>query len=379
MNKKILLTCFLFAVLLLVNPPFPAFSMGTDALTGLDDAAVISGNTAAEKTSDTSRASEEQKPQPMGRINDSSGQPPCWWLNLREGPGHRFPVIKVMKGGSILKILGRDAASGWYKVSDGTATGWCGPKYVRADANVPAAGTANPPAEEKPPVVADNGNAGSTGSTGSTGSGDTTTPGQGTTPPATGVDGGGAMNANEFGYDAKRYQPVFDIVQKYVDANEAYKLAAGHTSKDGYASVTDCSGFVGSFYQKLAALSGIPPVFPKNSWYQTSTLYKNNYTRKVSSDFPPPNPRDLIKPGDIFVMDKGSSGYGHVGVFMGYDKSGNPVIAHSTPSRRSSYIYGDTSETGVRVEVLPRSYKDRWAGIYRIDGTDKMLDALSKS
>jgi hypothetical protein len=75
-------------------------------------------------------------------------------------------------------------------------------------------------------------------------------------------------------------------------------------------------------------------------------------------------------------MNKGAK-YGHVGVFMGYDKSGNPVIAHSTTSTNRQNIYGKQGTTGVRIEVLPRSYQERWAGIYRIKGTDEMLNKLA--
>jgi cell wall-associated NlpC family hydrolase len=193
---------------------------------------------------------------------------------------------------------------------------------------------------------------------------------------STGTLGSGSLKASDFGYNDPKYQSVFDIVQKFCDANQKYELAKGHTWQDGYASVTDCSGFTGSFYQKLAAISGIPPVFPKNSWYQTSTNYKSNYTDCITTQFPPPDPRDLIKPGDVFVMNKGAK-YGHVGVFMGYDKSGNPVIAHSTTSTNRQNIYGKQGTTGVRIEVLPRSYQERWAGIYRIKGTDEMLNKLA--
>ena len=300
-------------------------------------------------------------PDMMGQV---ANPPRCWWLNMRQGPGIRFRVIKVLKAGTPLKILGRDPNSGWYKVNDGRVTGWCSNRYITT------AGTAG--------IVPPGGPGGNTGTdTGSNngGPGGSDGPGGG----GTGTTLGGSLNPADFGYDAKRYKPVFDLVAKYSDANSRYKLAGGHTWQDGFASITDCSGFVGSFYQKLAALSGIPPIFPKSSWYPTSTNYKSNrYSRKITSAWPPPNPPDLIKPGDIFVMNKGAK-YGHTGVFMGYDRSGNPVIAHSTTRRNNSYIYGKQGSTGVRIEVLPRSYRSRWAGVYRMHRTDEMLDRLGRS
>jgi cell wall-associated NlpC family hydrolase len=155
-------------------------------------------------------------------------------------------------------------------------------------------------------------------------------------------------------------------------------FGAGHKKTSGYAEKTDCSGFVGQFIQKLAELSGVPPVFPTNSWYPYSQLYKTKYTKKVTSSFPPPNPRDLIQPGDVFVMNPGSSGVGHVGLFMGYAPSGDPIIAHSTPSRvkSSTRVAGKVGYSGVRIEVLPSRYRSRWAGVYRVDNMQQTLDKL---
>ncbi len=188
----------------------------------------------------------------------------------------------------------------------------------------------------------------------------------------------GSMDPARYGYDSKRFKTVFDIVERYCSANKAYLWAGGHKRNDGYAEKTDCSGFVGQFIQKLAAASGVPPVFPKNSWYPSSQVYKTQHTRKITSSFPPPNPRDSIKPGDIFVMNPGSSGVGHVGLFMGYTPSGQPIIAHSTPTRvnSSTRIAGKVGYSGVRIEVLPARYASRWAGVYRINNMDQMLDKL---
>ncbi|EKD82209.1 MAG: hypothetical protein ACD_39C01423G0001, partial [uncultured bacterium] len=84
---------------------------------------------------------------------------------------------------------------------------------------------------------------------------------------------------------------------------------------------------------------------------------------------------------DIFVMNPGSSGIGHVGLFMGYTPSGQPIIAHSTPTRvnSSTRIAGKVGYSGVRIEVLPARYASRWSGVYRVKNMDTMLDRLSKS
>lgn len=202
-------------------------------------------------------------------------------------------------------------------------------------------------------------------------------PTQDTDQPAANVPSG-SLKAENFGFD-KRYQPVYDLVEKFVQSNQKYLWAGGHKWKDGYDGNTDCSGFTGSFYQKLAAASGVAPAFPKNSWYPASWIYKTKYTKKLTNGFPPPDPRDLIRPGDIFVM--GDQGNGHIGVFMGYDKSGNPLIAHSTPRKVDPKVTvsGKNGYSGVRIEVLPSRYRSSWKGMYRIDGTDQMLDKLAGS
>lgn len=189
----------------------------------------------------------------------------------------------------------------------------------------------------------------------------------------------GSMDPARYGYDSARFKSVFAIVEKFCSSNQAYVFGAGHAKANGYSEKTDCSGFVGQFIQKMAEAAGIPPVFPKNSWYPSSQIYKTQHTTKVTSSFPPPNPRDSIKPGDVFVMNPGSSGVGHVGLFMGYTPSGQPIIAHSTPTRVNSNtkISGKVGYSGVRIEVLPARYASRWAGVYRIKNMDAMLNKMS--
>jgi len=191
----------------------------------------------------------------------------------------------------------------------------------------------------------------------------------------------GTLDPARFGYDAKMFKSVFDLVEKFCSSNKAYVFGAGHKQTSGYAEKTDCSGFVGQFIQKMSAAAGVAPVFPKNSWYPSSQIYKTQHTNKITSKFPPPSPRDLIRPGDVFVMNPGSSGVGHVGLFMGYAPSGQPIIAHSTPTRvnNSTRISGKVGYSGVRIEVLPARYASRWAGVYRVKNMDTMLDRLSKT
>ncbi len=169
---------------------------------------------------------------------------------------------------------------------------------------------------------------------------------------------------------------IFDIVKKFCQANQQYVLGAAHSKNSGYVTKSDCSGFTGQFINKLSELAGVKPVIGNS--FPTSTEYANSaYTKKVTGDFPPTNPRDLIKPGDIFVMPKKSGGYGHVGVFMGYNSAGQPLIAHSTTSSiNSNAQIGNIGKTGVRVEVIPSSYKNRWMGIYRLNNMDQIVSNL---
>ena len=170
---------------------------------------------------------------------------------------------------------------------------------------------------------------------------------------------------------------IFDIVQKFCDANQAYVLGAAHSKNSGYATKSDCSGFTGQFINKLSELAGVNPVIGNS--FPTSTNYANSqYTQKVTSAFPPPNPKDLIKPGDIFVMSKSSpTGYGHVGVFMGYNSAGQPLIAHSTTRKvDGNTTIGNLGTTGVRVEVIPSWYTKRWMGVYRLNNMDQIAKNL---
>lgn len=169
---------------------------------------------------------------------------------------------------------------------------------------------------------------------------------------------------------------IFDIVKKFCEANEAYILGSAHKKNDGYVTTSDCSGFTGQFINKLSQLAGVTPVTGNS--YPSSTQYANSrYTQQITSAFPPTNPRDLIKPGDIFVMKKGSSGYGHVGVFMGYNSAGQPLIAHSTGSATSANaVMGKVGKSGVRVEVLPEGARERWMGLYRLNNMDQIVNNL---
>ncbi|MBR4329877.1 MAG: hypothetical protein IKO19_02385 [Candidatus Riflebacteria bacterium] len=170
---------------------------------------------------------------------------------------------------------------------------------------------------------------------------------------------------------------IFDIVKKFCDANQQYVLGAAHSKNSGYATKSDCSGFTGQFINKLSEMAGVNPVIGNS--FPTSTNYANSqYTQKVTGAFPPPNPKDLIKPGDIFVMSKSSpSGYGHVGVFMGYNSAGQPLIAHSTTRKvDGSTTIGNLGTTGVRVEVIPSWYNKRWMGVYRLNNMDQIAKNL---
>ncbi len=170
---------------------------------------------------------------------------------------------------------------------------------------------------------------------------------------------------------------IFDIVKKFCDANQQYVLGAAHSKNSGYATKSDCSGFTGQFINKISEMAGVRPVIGDS--FQTSTNYANSqYTQKVTGSFPPPNPKYLIKPGDIFVMSKSSpSGYGHVGVFMGYNSAGQPLIAHSTTRKvDGSTTIGNLGTTGVRVEVIPSWYNKRWMGVYRLNNMDQIAKNL---
>ena len=170
---------------------------------------------------------------------------------------------------------------------------------------------------------------------------------------------------------------IFDIVKKFCNVNQAYVLGAAHSKNSGYVTKSDCSGFTGQFINKISEMAGVRPVIGDS--FPTSTNYANSkYTQKVTGAFPPPNPKDLIKPGDIFVMSKSSpNGYGHVGVFMGYNSAGQPLIAHSTTRKvDGSTTIGNLGTTGVRVEVIPSWYNKRWMGVYRLNNMNEIAKKL---
>lgn len=172
---------------------------------------------------------------------------------------------------------------------------------------------------------------------------------------------------------------IFEIVKKFCDANEAYVFGSAHHKEDGYVKTSDCSGFTAQFVNKLSQLAGVNSVL--GSDYPSSTNFANSkYTQPITTAFPPTNPRDLIKPGDIFVMGKGA-GYncGHVGVFMGYNSAGQPLIAHSTGSAtNANAVMGKLGKSGVRVEVLTYSeqIKVRGWAMYRLNNMDQIVKNL---
>jgi hypothetical protein len=285
----------------------------------------------SESVSNAAQAGDQEKLEEIGYVNVNTR------LNVRTGPWGK--IIGKLYDGDKIKIVGRDGD--WLKIKYDGGIAYVHSHYVdigKERASKPAQGE-NQPVGDIP---------------------------------------AGSLEPARFGYDNSRFKAVFDVVEKFCSANKAYVFGAGHKKTSGYAEKTDCSGFVGQFIQKLAELSGVPPVFPTNSWYPYSQLYKTKYTKKVTSSFPPPNPRDLIQPGDVFVMNPGSSGVGHVGLFMGYAPSGDPIIAHSTPSRvkSSTRVAGKVGYSGVRIEVLPSRYRSRWAGVYRVDNMQQTLDKL---
>ena len=173
---------------------------------------------------------------------------------------------------------------------------------------------------------------------------------------------------------------IFDIVKKFCDVNEAYVFGSAHYKTNDYVKTSDCSGFTAQFVNKLSELAGVSSAL--GSDYPVSTSFANSkYTQPITKDFPPTNPRDLIKPGDIFVMGKGA-GYscGHVGVFMGYNSAGQPLIAHSTGSAISANaVMGKIGKSGVRVEVL--TYSDqitqRGWGMYRLNNMNQIVNNLN--
>lgn len=330
MRKSI--TIALAGVMLFFSGTF-VFASGTDNPFSVEQVTIFGNLEAVPLGAETvSAAAPAANQEEMGYVNVNTR------LNVRTAPWGK--IIGKLYDGAKLKIIGREGD--WLKIHYNGGVAYVHSHYVQIGnerVSNPVNGDTNTPVGDVPP---------------------------------------GSLDPARYGYDSKRFKSVFDIVEKFCASNKAYVFGAGHTKKTGYAEKTDCSGFVGQFIQKMAELSGIPPVFPKNSWYPSSQIYKNQYTNKVTSTFPPPNPRDSIKPGDIFVMNPGSSGVGHVGLFMGYTPSGQPIIAHSTPSRvkSSTRVAGKVGFSGVRIEALPSRYRSRWAGVYRVKNMEQTLNKL---
>lgn len=340
------ITCKLIAGLfLLLAAVAPAMASGNDnpftveqlSIPGIVDVEAVTGeissnNAAAEPAAPAANNEETEQ---IGFVSVNTR------LNVRTGPWGT--IIGKLYDGDKLKIVGREGD--WLKIRYNGGFAYVHSHYVNVGSEV----SANPDAEDSISH----------------------------SPTATLPDG--SLDPGHFGYDSNRFKKVFDVVERFCQSNQAYVFGAGHTQNSGYASRTDCSGFVGQFIQKMAEISGVPPVFPRNSWYPSSQIYKSRYTQRVTTSFPPPNPRDSIKPGDVFVLNPGSSGVGHVGLFMGYTPSGQPIIAHSTSARVRSdtNISGKVGYTGVRIEVLPSRYRSRWAGVYRINNMEQTLNRLS--
>lgn len=259
-----------------------------------------------------------------------------WLLNVRAGPWGT--IIDGYKPGVRVKIIAREGD--WYKIIRGSGYAYVHTSLIEVQngSNIPS----------------------STGTATKTGS----------------IDAGN-LNPENFGADKERYQTVFSLVEKFCASNKAYVLGAAHKFLSGFAEKSDCSGFVGQFIQKISALAGVKPVTGKS--YPSSLNYKKSqYTQKLTTKVPPTNPRDLVKPGDVFVMNKGSGSHGHVGLFMGYNSAGQPLIAHSTPrkAKKGTTVCGKVGYSGVRIEVIPSHYAKRWAGVYRLNNMDQILDNL---
>lgn len=246
--------------------------------------------------------------------------------------------IGILRKNERVSIL--DESQGWYKISYKGKTGWISGKYVKL----------------------------------STGSSENTEPDNN-------IPVSDNQSGTQYGYDAKKYGPVLELCKKYSQVNQQYVLGKGHVYNSGYVTKSDCSGFTAQFYQKLAKAAGVTPVVPYKDWTPVSTDFKQTkYTKKITSQFPPPNPRDLIHPGDIFVMDKKDKSYGHIGVFVGYNSAGEPLIAHSTSTTvKSDALYGNMGKTGVRIEPMPRRYQSRYAGMYRFNNMDEILSKLQNT
>ena len=184
----------------------------------------------------------------------------------------------------------------------------------------------------------------------------------------------------DMGYDDKRYGRLYDVIKRFSDSNSSYVYSSGHTPVDGYASQTDCSGFIGQVIQKVSDESGEAPVFPKNSWYPNSSGFKSSkYTTPISSNLPSKDNTYGAQPGDIMQFGANKNGVRHVAMFMGFNEKGEPLIAHSTAARLragTGAVEGNVGTTGVRIEPMPSRYAGRYEGIYRVNNMDVMLDKL---
>jgi hypothetical protein len=70
-------------------------------------------------------------------------------LNVRKGPGNRYPVLDTLVRDDRVKVVARNAESTWYKVEADTVTGWVEAKHL--DCPDPSALDRAPVAEVEPP------------------------------------------------------------------------------------------------------------------------------------------------------------------------------------------------------------------------------------
>lgn len=282
-------------------------------------------------------------------------------LNMRSSPWGA--IVGKLLPGSQISIVG--SQDDWYIAEVNGSRVFIHKNYVSTPGNPASRQAPTPPANTNP-------GGSSTGSN----------PPVAAVPPQTLPPG--SLNSGTYGYDAKRYGPIYDILEKYCQINQRYSNKSDSDRRyhgpDHWTQVTDCSGLVGHFIDKLADAAGMPSPIPR-SWYPDSQYYRTNKTTKITSARPPTNPRDLIKPGDLFVLRREPGKYGHIGMFMGYTSSGQPIIAHSTAGtlRQDRVISGRVGTTGTRIEIMPSSYftDSRWEGIFRLNAMDQMLDKLS--
>ena len=292
-----------------------------------------------------------------------------WPWGEVSGKYHKGQSLKVLGESGEFYLVEIDGRQGYmhksYITTDTTPASYADPSYP---GNTRSGGYI--PKTDGTPVAKGSTSGSNSGSTGST---------SGSSDSSSSSSSGSVSNISTEDYTGVT-KVIFDIVKKFCDANTAYVFGAAHSKNSGYVSQSDCSGFTGQFVNKLSEMAGVNPVIGDS--FPTSTNYANSeYTQKITSDFPPPNPKDLIKPGDIFVMNKSKpDGCGHVGVFMGYNEAGQPLIAHSTTREvDGSTTIGKLGTTGVRVEVIPSWYTKRWNGVYRLNNMDQIVKNLEES